>query len=105
MKKLKKETKKILQFNWKIRIGLRAEGDKLRAEGDKLRAEGDKLRAEGDKLRAEGDKLRAEGDKLRAEGDKLRAEGDLVWANAIIETHGNIKLKWTNKKCRLDCEL
>ena len=46
MKKLTSETKKILQFNWNIRIKLRAEGSKLYAEGDKLWAEGDKLWAE-----------------------------------------------------------
>lgn len=39
MKKLTKETKKILDFNWGLRLKLRAEGDKLRAEGDKLWAE------------------------------------------------------------------
>jgi cell division protein FtsB len=90
-----------LNFIWKLRTKLQAEGDKLRAEGAKLRAEGDKLRAEGAKLRAEGDKLRAEGDKLRAEGDKLwaegdklRAEGDKLWAESIIELHGNIILEW-----------
>ena len=36
-----------LGFIWKIRLKLRAEGDKLWAEGNKLRAEGDKLWAEG----------------------------------------------------------
>ena len=36
-----------LEFVWKLRLRLRAEGDKLWAEGDKLRAEGDKLWAEG----------------------------------------------------------
>ena len=46
MKKLSKEIKKILEFNWRIRIKLRAEGDKLCAEGNKLCAEGDKLWAE-----------------------------------------------------------
>ena len=39
MEKLTTETKKFLQFNWKIRLKLWAEGDKLRAEGDKLWAE------------------------------------------------------------------
>ena len=29
-----------LEFVWKLRLRLRAEGDKLRAEGDKLWAEG-----------------------------------------------------------------
>ena len=89
MKKLSKEIKKILEFNWRIRIKLRAEGNKLCAEGDKLRAEGDKLCAEGNKLCAEGDKLCAEGDKLCAEGDKL-------WAETILEFCGNIKLEWKN---------
>ena len=45
-------------------------------------------------LKAEGNKLKAEGNKLRAEGDKLRAEGDKLWAEAILEVHGNIKLEW-----------
>ncbi len=75
---------------------LRAEGDKLWAEGNKLWAEGDKLRAEGDKLWAEGNKLRAEGNKLWAEGNKLWAEGDKLWAEAIIEIYGNIKIEWKN---------
>ena len=39
MKQLSKETKKILNFNWGLRLKLRAEGNKLRAEGDKLWAE------------------------------------------------------------------
>ena len=56
-------------------------------------------------LRAEGAKLYAEGAKLYAERDKLRAEGDKGWAEAIIETHGNITLRWITKKDRLDCEL
>ena len=113
-----------LQFIWKHRLQLRAEGDKLRAEGDKLYAEGyklraesdklraesdklyaegDKLRGEGYKLRAEGDKLRTEGDKLRAEsgklyaeGNKLRAEGDKLWAEAILYFIGNIEITWNN---------
>ena len=48
------------------------------------------------KLYAESDKLWAEGDKLRAEGDKLRAEGDILWLDAVIAVHGNIKLEWKN---------
>ena len=36
---MNQETLKILQFNWRIRLKLRAEGSKLRAEGDKLWAE------------------------------------------------------------------
>ena len=69
-----------LNFIWKLRLSLRAEGDKLRAEGDKLWAEGDKLRAEGDKLLAEGNKLRAEGDKL--------------WAEGVIAAYGNVTIEW-----------
>ena len=90
-----------LEFVWKIR-------SKLRAEGDKLWAEGDKLHAEGKKLRAEDDKLWAEGDKLWAEGDKLRAEGDRLWAEGILEVYGNIKLKWKNynsEKQDYECHL
>ena len=63
----------LLEFVWKHRCTLWAEGYKLRADGYKLRAEGDKLWAEGDKLRAEGDKL---------------------WAEAIISVYGNISLTW-----------
>ncbi len=48
------------------------------------------------KLRADGDKLRADGDKLWADGAKLRADGDKLWAEAILEVHGNIKLEWKN---------
>ena len=92
--RLTAETKKILQFNWGLRVQLRAEGDKLWAEGDKLWAEGNKLRAEGNKLRAEGDKLRAEGNKL--------------WAETILEFCGNIKLEWKNyndEKKDYECHL
>ena len=113
-----------LSFIWGIRLGFRAEGNKLWAEGDKFWAESKKLRAEGNKLWAESDKLcaesnkfcaegnklwaegdkfwaesnklRAEGDKLRAEGDKLWAEGDKFWAEAILQVYGNIKMKWKN---------
>ena len=85
-----------LDFVWKIRCRLRAEGSRLRAEGFKLRAEGSKLWAEGSRLRAEGDKLRAEGDKLWAEGDKL-------WAEGILEVHGNIKIEWiSDTECQLE---
>ena len=101
MKKLSKETRKILEFNWKLRQKLHAEGKKLWAEGDKLRAEGKKLYAESDKLHAEGSKLLAEANKLlaeanrlRSEADKLRAEADKLWAETIIEFCGNIKLEW-----------
>ena len=71
-----------LSFIWGIRLGFRAEGNKLWAEGDKFWAESNKLRAEGDKLRAKGDKLWAEGDKF--------------WAEAILQVYGNIKMKWKN---------
>ena len=87
MKNLSSETKKILKFNWGIRLRFLAEGDKLQAEGDKLQAEGSKLWAEGSKLRAEGDKL---------------------WAETIIEFCGNIKMEWKNydiKKQDYECHL
>jgi cell division protein FtsB len=100
MKKQKVLKEISLSFIWRLRLKLRAEGNKLRVEGNKLWAEGDKLRAEGDKLRAEGNKLRAEGDKLRAEGNKL-------WAEAIIEAKGNIKIEWIwrDKKQASACKL
>ena len=90
-----------LEFIWKIRLELRAEGNKLRAEDNKLWAEGGKLRAEGAKLWAEGAKLWAEGSKLWAEGDKL-------WAEAVLEVYGNIKLEWKNwsaEKQDYECHL
>jgi len=71
-----------LNFVWKIRLEMCAEGNKRWAEGNKLWAEGNKLCAEGSKLCAEGDKLWAEGDKL--------------WTEAILEVYGNIKLEWKN---------
>lgn len=43
---MNQETLKILQFNWGIRLKLRAEGNKLRAEGNKFWAEGDGFWAE-----------------------------------------------------------
>jgi hypothetical protein len=94
MKKLSKEIKKVLSFNWSSRL--------------KLWAEGEKLRAEGKKLRAEGNKLWAEGNKLMAEGNKLWAEGDKLWAETILELVGNIKLEWKNynsKKNDYECHL
>ena len=76
-------------FVWKIRLSLRAEGDKLWAEGNKLWAEGDKLRGEGSKLWSEGSKLWAEGDKL--------------WAEAVIEAYGNVTIEWhSHTKCTVD---
>ena len=83
-----------LEFIWKIRLELRAEGNKLRAEDNKLWAEGGKLRAEGDEL--------------RAEGGKLWAEGDELWAEAVLEVYGNIKLEWKNwsaEKQDYECHL
>ena len=59
-------------------------------------------------LRAEGAKLRAESDKLWAESHKLRAKGDKLWAEAIIEMYGDIKIKWVNYNSKTqdyDCEL
>ena len=55
------------------------------------------------KLWAEGDKLRAEGDKLWAEGNKLWAEGNKIWAEAILEVYGNIKIEWREEhECHLE---
>jgi len=34
--------------------------------------------------------------KLYAEGNKLCAEGDILWLDAVIAVHGNIKLEWEN---------
>ena len=84
---MKKQKTLGLEFIWKIRLELRAEGSKFWAEGDKLWAEGSKLRAEGDKLRAEGDKL---------------------WAEGILEVYGNIELEWKNwseEKQDYECHL
>ena len=58
-----------------------------------------RLRAEGDKLWAEGAKPWAEGEKPWAEGDKLRAEGDKLWAEGVIEAHGNVIINWTSDGC------
>ena len=75
MKKLTKETIKILKFNWGLRTRLYAEANKLRAEGSKLYAEGNKLRAEGNKL----------------------------WAETILEFCGNIRLEWkSDAECHLE---
>jgi hypothetical protein len=85
-----------LRFVWKLRLSLRAEGNKLWAECDKLLAEANKLRAEGNKLWVEGNKLWAERDKLWAEGDKL-------WAEAVIEAYGNVTIEWhSDTKCTVD---
>jgi uncharacterized coiled-coil DUF342 family protein len=107
MKKLTKETKKILQFKWGLRLKLRAEGDNLRAEGDKLWAESNKLRAEGDNLRAESNRLRAEANKLWAKGYKLQVMADKFWLETVLEFCGNIKLewKWIPEKQDSSCEL
>ena len=78
-----------LNFIWNLRLGFRAEGNKLRAEADKRWAEGNKSWEEADKLWAEGNKLRAEADKRWAEGNKL-------WVEAILEVYGNIKMEWKN---------
>jgi hypothetical protein len=78
-----------ITFVWKLRL--------------KLRAEGNKLLAESDKLRAESDKLRAESYKLWAEGNKLWAEGNKLWAEAVIEAYGNVIIEWrSDTHCIVD---
>ena len=54
-------------------------------------------------LRAEGERLRAEGAKLRAEGERLWAEGDRLWAEGVIEAHGNIRLSWEFRPAKKAC--
>ena len=66
-----------LNFIWKLRLRLYAEGNKI-CKG------------------REGNKFKAEGNKLYAEGRKLCAEGDWLWAEAILEAYGNIKMEWKN---------
>ena len=77
---------------------------KLWAQGDTLYAQGNTLRAQGNTLYAQGDTLYAQGDTLRAQGNTLRAQGDTLWAKAVLDTKGNIKIKWTGTNSR-DCEL
>jgi hypothetical protein len=98
-----------LAAQWKQRLSMCAEADRLKAEANKLWAEGGKLIVDGKKLWAEGDKLVAEGDMLWAEAeklwtdsDKLRAEGDKLWADAILEAYGNITLEWKDDDCILE---
>ena len=47
-------------------------------------------------------KLFAESSKLRTEGDKLWAEGDLVFINAVISVHGNVKIKWDDEDATVE---
>ena len=35
---------------------------------------------------------------------KLRAEGDKLWAEAVIEVHGDVPLKWTEAGCIVEGE-
>ena len=116
-----KQKKLGLEFIWKIRLRLYAEGKKLRIEGERLRVKSKKLHAkanklwkgdefcvEGSKLQAEGDEFCAEGDRLCAKSNKLCAEGDRLWIKAILEVYGNIKLEWIwrvekeNYACKLE---
>lgn len=76
-----------LNFIWRIRLRLRAEGKKLWDKGDKLRNKGEKLCDEGKKLQDEGNKLRNQGQTLRDEGNKL-------WIAAILEMHNSTKMEW-----------
>lgn len=69
-----------LSFVWKIRLRLRAEGEKLWIKGDQLCAKGDQLWAKGNTLWVKGNKLWAEGEKLRAKGNRLWAGGNKLWA-------------------------
>lgn len=78
---------KKLLAGWKRRL-------EMRAEGKKLCAKSDKLNDEYKKLRAELDRLSDEKKKLFAEGTKLYAEGDILWADLILEAHGNIQIEW-----------
>ena len=62
-------------------------------------------------LWAEGDKLWAEGNKLWAEGNKLKAEGDKLWAEAVLSFCGNVTIQWRwaegkqSPACELECGL
>jgi hypothetical protein len=77
-----------LADQWKQRIELRAEAEKLWVEGNKLWVECDSRRVEGYKLMAEANRLMAEANKL--------------WADAILEAYGNIKLEWKDYDCILE---
>ncbi len=67
---------------------------RLRIEGDRLYAQGGKIRAEGDKFCVEGNNLYAESDKFYAEGNELYAKGKLIFIDAVISVHGNVKIEW-----------
>jgi len=60
------------------------------------------------KLRADGNKLWADGAKLKADGNKLWADGNKLWADAVLEVYGNIKIEWKNwsrKRQDYECHL
>ena len=89
-----KNEKCSLQFVWKKRLELRAEGNKLQAEGFKLWVAGEKLCTKGEKL--------------LIEGYKLYTKGNELWEKAIKEVYGNIKLEWKNynsEKGECECHL
>lgn len=89
MKTIKKVKGLSLNFIWKKRL--------------KLRADGDELCAEGDKLHAKGNKLHAKGNKLYAEGNKLYAESNKLWAEAILKLYGDINIDWNgHNECKLE---
>ena len=84
-----------LEFIWKIRLQLRAEGNKLWAEGNKFWG-------------TKGAKLYTRDVKLCAEGNKLWAESNRIWAEGILAVYGNITLEWKNyssKKNDSECHL
>lgn len=59
-------------------------------------------------LRANGRKLLFEGDDLRDEGERLEIEGNKLWAEAILEAYGNIRMEWVewdNKSQDYKCKL
>jgi hypothetical protein len=85
-----------LLYEWKLRLKLYEEGNKLYVEANKLYAKSIKLWEEGDKLRVEGIKLWEEGDKLCAEGNKLYIEGDKLWEKGILSVYGNTLVQWKN---------
>jgi hypothetical protein len=83
-----------LKSVWNIRLKLNAKSDILRAESNRFGRVG--IEENILIFRVKRDLFKAKSSKIWAKSDILRAEANELWAEAILETFGNIKIEWKN---------
>lgn len=87
--------KDVLDIAWRRRRELLADAREYTIEGDKHYADANNHSAELGKRCALSDVYCAVGDRCYAEGDKLRAQADIVFLRAVLDTFGDVAVKWT----------